>query len=450
MGLREFFEKHFKKWAGRLIVLLVLLTFALHFAHPFGLLENIPPATLGIILGFAIIGLVLVLLEAFVENDKKVDELSVEAKKAQGLTTAKLDHLLRQVQSTTGISSYADKALFDIKWRNLVDNFNSITLIGELPVDYVTEIGRIRDQDQRDQRAAKEKKISVYRSLNTASKNEINEMVGIAAAARPGLIKLYHMYGFEWGSWAMGQNPRDDETEVLLNYANADRGALAGLHLTGPAAEAFVRAITPHFNQTRLAGVSYPPIELASREQVEFIVEEKVDYQKRITEMVREGVPIEGTERICRAMIQLVQNTRQYLHVTHLCINEGAIERTRDKIFREWLQANYAATVRGVRIKRILIVDRAHYRHPVLQHIKAEMRCNNIEVLLCPLDGLKEKLMEDFSIYDGQHLVYMDKGRSYWSGTAQPLARCTENIEKIEDYKVTFESLERRAEPEPS
>jgi hypothetical protein len=69
------------------------------------------------------------------------------------------------------------------------------------------------------------------------------------------------------------------------------------------------------------------------------------------------------------------------------------------------------------------------------------VRKNGIEVLVCFLDDLRPRLREDFSIYDGQHLVYMDKARVYWSSTREPLARRTESPEKIADYKSIFESL---------
>lgn len=445
MRIRQLWEKYSKKWTAYVVLIFFVFTVAIHVAHVFGFLGKINETFLSSTLSFAVFFLVFLLLEEFFANDAKIEESAKELNEKHDRTIEKLDDLSAELESMSGISGYFDLAVFEAKWRKLRDSFDSVTLVGEIPIDYAGEVRRICEKDSKDPAAMKDKKFFIYRSLNTASKIEVTELIDLAAQARPGLISLYHMYGFEWGSWAMGRKQRN-ETEVLLNYANADRGTQVGLHLIGRAAEAFERAVTPHFGQIGLPGVSYRPIELASREQVEFIIEEKVEYQKKIAEMVGQGVPIEGTERICRAMIHLVNNTKKHLDVTHLCVNDGAIDRLEDEVFKEWIQANYDAIGRNVTITRIFIVQRASYKHPVLQRVMNEMRSNKIDVRLCPLDDLREQLMEDFSIYDGKHLVYMDKARSYWAGAAQPLARSTENSEKIGDYQFTFGALDRRAE----
>lgn len=443
MDWRELYEKFLKKWTARIILAFVLLTVVIHTAHLLNYLKWIPGPHLLETVGFASFFLITLLLETFFASDKKLDDLSGESKRKMDLVSQRLDGLSQQMDSTTGTATYSELSVFMNKWQNLREKFDFVMLVGELPICYAEEVRRMCEQDKRDQQAMKEKEISVYRSLHTSSRKEIIELIELASEARPDLVKLYHMYGFEWGSWAMGRNRRGDETEVLLNYANAHGSALAGLHLSGKAAESFAKATTQNLNEVGLSGASYPPVRLASREQVDFIIEEKVEYQKKIKEMVEMGFPIEGADRICEAMADLVQNTQRYLDVTHLCVDEGAIERLQNGAFQKWVEANYKAVQRGVKIRRIFIVPRVYYNHPILEQVKKQMQSNNIEVSMCRLDSLWARLQEDFSIYDEQHLVYMDKTRIFWSGTQQePLARRTENLEKIKDYRNIFSSLE--------
>ena len=205
----------------------------------------------------------------------------------------RLHSLSQQVDATTGIATYAELSVFQQKWHNLRDKFGSsqVMLVGELPLRYAEEVHWICEQEQRDQQTVKERELLVYRSLNTSSRQEIIELIELAAAARTDLVQLYHMYGFEWGSWAMGKNHHGD-VEVLLNYANPHGNALAGLHLSGKAAESFDMAITRHLGEVGLPGVSYPPVRLSSREQVDFIVEEKVEYQKKIKKWLKWVSPL--------------------------------------------------------------------------------------------------------------------------------------------------------------
>ena len=443
MGPRQFWEKYSRKWTAYVVLAFLSFTIVIHVGHflKVSILEKVRQDVLSETLGVASFFLIFLLLEEVFAGAEKLETASAESRQRLDLASAKLDDLSKQVESTTGIASYAELSVFKDKWENLRDNFETVTLVGELPINYGEEVRSICEKDKQSQPAVKEKELSIYRSLNTRSKKEINELLESTSQANPDLVQVYHMYGFEWGSWAMGRSNRGDETEVLLNYASPHGDALAGLHLSGKAADSFVKAITPHFNEVGLPGVGYPPVRLASREQVEFIIEEKVQYQKKIKEMVELGVPVEGMAKICEAMTKLLRGTRKTLDVTHLCADEGAIERLQDEVFQKWVEANYSAKERGVTIRRIFIVGRERYGHEILRQVMQEMREKKIEVLLCPLDALRERYKEDFSLYDDQHVVYMDRARSYWSGKQEPLARCTESRGKIGEYRDIFDSL---------
>ena len=166
--------------------------------------------------------------------------------------------------------------------------------------------------------------------------------------------------------------------------------------------------------------------------------------------MAEMGVPIEGGERICEVMANILeQNTQRYLDVTHLCDDEGQIQALESAPFQKWLDANYKAAQEGVQIRRIFIVRKEHYDHPILVQTIQQMQSHNMEVLKCRLDYLQPRLQEDFSIYDGQHLVYLDKIRLPWSPRTQPklFARHTQNPRKIGEYRNIFDALKSHAEP---
>jgi len=443
-GLRHFWEKYSRKIAFWLVVAIVVLTLAIHVGHALHKLEMVPQDALYETIALASFFLIFLLLEQSLAGAEKQEIASAESVRKLELTSDKLDDLSQQVESTTGIAAYSELAVFNAKWEKLREKFPNLTLVGELPINYGEEVRSICERGSRSPSGVKDTEFVIYRSLNSFSEKEINDLLGAISLARPDLVKIYHMYGFEWGSWAMGSNDRGDETEVLLNYASPHGDALAGLHLTGRAAESFVKTVIPHIGQVGLPGVAYPPVRLVSREQVEFIVEEKVQYQKKIKEMVELGVPSEGKSAICEAMTRLLGDTHTFLDVTHLCWDEGTIEGLQDESFSKWLEANYHARDRNVTIRRIFIARRADYGHRILQEVMREMRSKKVEVFLCPLDALKEQYWEDFSLYDDEHVVYMDRARIYWSGKQKPLARRTENPDKIREYRYLFDLLIKR------
>ena len=442
MDWRVLYKKHAKKWAAHIIVALVLLAILLDIAHQLHYLEWIPGPALSATVGTASVLLIALLLEAFFASDENFDDLTKKSQRKMDFISQRLDALSQRIDSTADATMYSEVSTFISKWQDLREKFDIVMLIGELPISYAEEFRRICDQDEKDQQAIAKKEFSVYRSVNNSSMREVIELIEVAATARPVAVNFYHIFGFEWGSWVVGSNRRG-ETEILLNYTNAQGGALAGVHLSGKTAESFAKIITRNLNESGISEASYPAVRLASREQVDFVVEEKAEYQKRIIEMVEMGIPIEGVDGICEEMSDLIQHTQNYLHVTHLCIDEGTIERLQDEAFREWLDANYKAVQRGVKIRRIFIVPKKYYNHPVLEKTRAEMQSKNVEVLMCRLDNLRMRLQEDFSIYDGQHLLYIDKTRIHWSATQQlPLARRSENPHKIKEYSDIFSSLE--------
>ena len=446
MGLRRLWERYKTKWEAYVVLAFLLFTIVIHVGHSLKIpvLDEVKQDVLSETLGLASFFLIFLLLEQTFAGAEKVESASAESLQKLDLAAGKLDDLSKQVEATSGIAAYSELSAFTDKWQKLRDRFATVTLVGELPINYADEVRAICQQDKEHRSAAKDREFVIYRSLNTRSKKEIYDLLEAASQASPDVVKIYHMYGFEWGSWAMGRSDRGDETEVLLNYASPHGDALAGLHLTGKAAESFVKTVMPHFGEIGLQGVAYPPVRLASREQVEFIVEEKVQYQKKIKEMVDIGVSSEGMADICEAMTMLLKGTKKFLDVTHLCSDEGAIEGLQNVLFRKWLEANYKARERGVNIRRIFIARRQDYHHKVLQEVIAEMRSKGIEVFLCPLDSLKPHQLEDFSLYDDRHVVYMDRARTYWSGKQKPLARQTENPEKIHDYREIFDLLIER------
>lgn len=195
MGFRQVYEKHVKRWTAHIALGMFLLAVAIHVAHLLGVLHWVPEGVLLETLGFASLFLITLLLES----------------------------LHKQVESATRQIHLRDYG-------------------GRTSHRFVEEVKHICHNEKQEEGSTKEKEISIYRSLNTNSLREVNELIVLASQSRRDLVKIYHTYGMEFGSWVMGTNDRADETEVLLNYSNPHGNSLAGLHLFGPAAESFARA----------------------------------------------------------------------------------------------------------------------------------------------------------------------------------------------------------------
>jgi hypothetical protein len=440
-GLREIWENHARKYTVRGIAGVVFVTIGLEVLHSFHLLESIPflkNVPSGEILSVAVFLLMILLIEQLFANDKQLDEFAQSSALNQNTANQNLKRLSEQVESTTGISQYWDKKTFLALWERLRDDFDSIILIGEVPINFRAEFKAICDAPDK----MRDKRFEIYRSLSIRTQGEVSEILDYISDDNKNLVSLYHMYGFEWGSWVMARKDLENETQVLLNYANADGDSLPGLHLTGSAAKAFEKAT----GRDLLSGASYRPIKLFSPEQVRFIVEEKVAYQKKITEMADQGVPLVGADAICKEMIRLVSATKEKLNVTHLCIDEESIEQLTDQVFVDWIQANYDAIENsGIKIRRIFLVWKKDFDNTILQTVMKKMNDKGIKVSLCALDDLRDDFKEDFSIYDGKHLVHMATARSYWSKNDQVSARRTENTVEIERYDYIFNALEHRS-----
>ncbi|MFI6958485.1 hypothetical protein ACIBJI_34075 [Nocardia sp. NPDC050408] len=438
----ESFRKVRTKWTARIFVVVLICAIFIHVAHAFGFLEIVPHEALAITLDLVVFFAIYLLLEGFVENDKRIDEMAQDERIHHKLVGDKLRQLSAKIELTSGVESYSELGVFRTKFKRMCANFDSVVLVGEVPVDYAREVDRICREGNNNLTAVRENRLAIYRPLNTHTGGKVAELIKLLPEVQSDPIGLYHIYGFEWGSFVMGKNQRTDETEVLMNYANVDGDTLFGLHLSGGSAKIFEKAVRSQLSQIGDSGVGYPPVEIVSREQVDYIVDRKKDHQDEIHDMANRGVPLVGADSICRAMIGLVQKTNRCLQVTHLCDDDPAIMRLRDKVFKEWIGENYKAKKRKVEITRIFIVAETNYDHHVIREVREEMESNGIKVLLCPLDGLNRKFRKDFSIYDEKHLVYMDEAPSNWSGTGVAFARHTENSKWIDDYKYIFQRLQ--------
>jgi hypothetical protein len=72
------------------------------------------------------------------------------------------------------------------------------------------------------------------------------------------------------------------------------------------------------------------------------------------------------------------------------------------------------------------------------------MRQNNITVLICDWEGLEDRLREDFSLYDDEHVVYISRGGGAWLDEDQTRARISDSMERVRHFRGVFNTIKQR------
>ena len=117
--------------------------------------------------------------------------------------------------------------------------------------------------------------------------------------------------------------------------------------------------------------------------------------------------------------------------------------------FVPWIQANYEAA-KTIKVRRIFIVPRALRSDPVLKSLALEMQQNLVDVYICDTEELRDEMLEDFSIYDERHVIYIDRtGGGPWVAgyTADPVARRSDSWDRVNKYRTLFDIMKKKAKP---
>lgn len=250
-------------------------------------------------------------------------------------------------------------------------------------------------------------------------------------------------------------------TDVL--YLPQDESLMAGLHFTGLTAAAVGTSIINALSTARATP-------LTTYRSYEFLAQRYRDFLSEAADVAAHGVPMRGLRGLCAEMKRCLSESTKDLCVTHVA-KGASIALLKDSIFQAWLDENYRAIEkRNLKITRIFIVPRADLENPILLEVAGAMSQRGVTVKIRCEERVREHDREladrtisdvrDFSIYDGQRLIYIHRApdsRADWYATPDApapeeaiSARLTEQPELVAEYRTIFERLNSELHQENS
>lgn len=345
-----------------------------------------------------------------------------------------LDSLLVQMRSVLNMVSYSDKDSFEARWKNMARRYDHFLLVGDVPVSYLDHISGAD---------SKRKQISVFRTVSERNRGQIFEVMSKFGEEDFRKVETYHIGRFDWGFIAIASNRQGSEADVLVNYSNNPEEP-TGYYVYGEAAIALLNSVTSRLmgrENVYFQDESDSGILIESVDMLEVILQHRLKFKTFLNE-IRHGIPLKGEEAICQRMERLLSNSKKTLDVTHIARGES-IKVLNGAPFKSWLNENYRAVERGVEIKRIFLVRKDEFNNQALQDCMADMKKNKIVVKYCFLDELGDGgLCEDFSIYDGEDLVYISPTSGGAWKEERMEARHSRNRTRVDRYKELFKQLD--------
>jgi hypothetical protein len=406
------------KWTARVIAILVLFAVLLEIAHALGLLEAIPLSeshvTDAILVGTFLLGFLLI--ETFGENEKE------------------LHHLLQQFDATASVARFSDRYQFHSHWKHMRQTYGAFTIVGTPPPSFGDQFARL---------AKDAKRCKVCIGIDFNSQNLAREILTTGRTLQPNQFELHEMSQPPNGTWLIAHDATGNGVEVILCFPSLNENSVDGLYLTGSAAKAFVGCVSPLLISRTIGGEIVGPIRIYTEQQIDTVLDKKATFTQEMLD-VEGGIRLSGAEEVCRGMIGVLEKTQHALDVTHIC-SERTIRLLGSDTFVAWLGANYAAIGRGVIITRIFIVPRALRKDPTLTSVIEDMRNHRINVMLCDLEALEERLHEDFSLYDDEHVVYISREGGSWLDEDQTRARISDSLDRVRQFRGVFNAIKQRA-----
>jgi hypothetical protein len=405
------------KWTARVIAILVGLASLLEIAHALGLLEVIhlseAHVTDAILVGTFLLGFLLI--ETFGDNEKE------------------LKHLLHQVDATASVVRFSDRYQFHSHWKHMRQAYDSFTVVG-------TPIPVFSDQFARLEKDSKRCKL--YLNIDLSSQALARDFLLRGKRLPADQFQLHEFSSAPSGSWLIAHDPTGNGLEAILCFPVLNENSADGLYLTGSAAKACIGCISPLLVARLVGGEATGPIRIYSDQQIETVLDKKTAFSQEMLD-VEGGLRLCGADDVCKGMTRLIDKTVKFVDVTHIC-GEKTIPLLKSEPFVAWLAANYAAAKRDVIITRIFLVTRALRENAELLKVVDEMRQNSITVLFCDLDGLEDRLREDFSLYDDEHVVYISREGGAWLEQDQTRARISDSIERVKHFRGVFNTIRQR------
>ena len=296
--------------------------------------------------------------------------------------------------------------------------------------------------DQFERLAKDCKNCKFFLSIDSNSQVTAREFLALAKLSQDRL-QLHEFSSAPGGSWLIAHDSTGNGLEAIVCFPPLNENSADGLYLTGSAAKAFIGCVSPLLLSRMVAGESTGPIRIYSDQQIETVLDRKTAFNQEMLD-IDGGIRLSGAEAVCIGMTNVLEQTKRFLDVTHIC-GEKTIPLMKSEQFAAWLSANYIAAKRNVQITRIFIVPRVMRANEDLLRKVGEMKENKIKVLVCSLEDLEDRLIEDFSLYDDEHVIYISREGGAWLDEDQTRARVSDSKERVKHFRAIFNTIKQRA-----
>ncbi len=451
MGFWKKIREKVPIWGSRVAASLVILTVIFEIAHKAGLLDMLKIPHEAIMEGLLVCALTLgffsieefsktestveLLKEKLTETDLMVGSLKETIVRSLDSTAQKVESLHEHQKSAIEIAGYTGAGEFDLHWAGMMETYESFAMWGKMGSDFTREFKTMQE---------KGKRCSYYLPIEEDSQDVASTFLLCAEEAKRDSLRLFESASFGNLSWLIGFDLPTETAEVLLCFTPLGDARFAGVYMTGDKAWRFYQCVVPRLEARSAPDQNSVPLRIYTQQQIETIVSSKVSFKQALAD-VDKGEILQGIESVCEGMSSQLRETRKFADVTHLCSAE-TIPLLRSPSFIAWLKVNYEVAAKKVVITRIFILPRALRSNQILREVIQEMRQNEINVLICDAEDLSNECLEDFSIYDERHVIYIDRsGGGPWVGKDDAMARRSDSWDRVNRYRTLFDIIKKRA-----
>jgi hypothetical protein len=353
-------------------------------------------------------------------------------------TEHSLNSLREHQMAAVEIAGFSGTRQFELYWGHMLESYETLVMWGRFGTEFTKNFKLIQEQG---------KQCSYYLSIEDNTQDVASTFLLCAEEARPGFFKLYETGFFGNLSWVVGFDLPNQKAEVLLCFAPMGDARFSGTYMTGAKAWRFYQSVLTKLEARSAPDQDSLPIRIYSQKQIEMVVSNKVNFKRDLVD-VDKGDILSGVQTICEGMTDQLHESREFLDVTHIC-SKDTIPLLRSPEFVPWIQANYEAA-KTIKVTRIFIVPRALRSDPVLKDLALEMQQHKVDVYICETEELRYEMLEDFSIYDERHVIYIDRtGGGPWVAgyTADPIARRSDSWDRVNKYRTLFDIMKKKARP---
>ncbi|HEX3940376.1 MAG TPA: hypothetical protein VHX11_02740 [Acidobacteriaceae bacterium] len=462
--VREKFSEKLPIWGARTtlaaIAGLLVASFILEIAHKTGALTalKVPEDFVTDALLICTFGLCFFAVEqsaktegsvqvADKETDEKFERLEGKLAALQNDVTSSsigaaraVDNLRRHQMSAIDVVGFAGPEEFLMHWNQILETYPNLTLWGKFGSDFTANFRVLQERGR---------SCAYYMPIEEDSQDVASAFLSCASAAEAEALKLYETGASGNLSWISGFDLARQQSNVLICFSPLGDARFAGVYMSGAKAWSFYQNVLPRLEARSAVDQNSLPVRIYTQQQIDRVLSTKVSFKRELLE-VDKGEVLRGVEEVCDSMTCQLRQSKISVDITHIC-SEETIALLRAPQFVPWLAANYEAA-KHVKITRIFILPKALRSTPLLKEVIAEMRSNEVNVLLCDMEDLDKGYIEDFSIYDDRHVIYIDHDSAGpwvpvgYASKENTVARRSDSRDRVNKYRIIFDILSKKAQ----